>query len=123
MAAGGDKSLYAGFWSKPWSMASILDPGPHEPLVDRIYQNFPNPFLTKTTIAYTVGKQTEIEIAIFDVRGRRVRTLVSRRASPGRYTTAFDGTDDRGERVSPGVYFYRLTTGEQRSVKKMIILE
>jgi hypothetical protein len=118
-----DKVLYAGFWSRPWVLASIFDDGGLEVFKNCLFHNYPNPFCRSTTIAYTVEREAAIEIAVFNVQGRKVRTLVSGQAFPGRHTITFDGTDDRGHRVSPGVYFYRLTIGDWRSAKKMIVLD
>ena len=115
--------LYAGFWSRPWELASVLEEGGLGVVANCLYPNSPNPFRRATTIAYAVEKQTTIEIALFDVRGRKVRTLASGPTPPGRYAVTFNATDDRGERISPGVYFYRLDIGDWRSVKKMIVLD
>jgi len=60
---------------------------------------------------------------IYDVRGARVRTLVSGPKSAGRYVAQWDGRDDRGGRVSSGIYFYKMTTGSFSAVRKMVLLK
>ncbi len=116
------KTVYAGFWSRPWVLASILSIQDDLTLANRIYQNFPNPFTHATTIAYSVKTESMVEIAVFNVEGRRVRTLVSENAPPGRYFTAWDGKTDTGGEASPGVYFCRMTVADYREAKKMLFL-
>jgi flagellar hook assembly protein FlgD len=92
------------------------------PLVTWLFENYPNPFTSSTTVAYSVARQTHVEIAIFNVEGRRVRTLVNHSMPAGRHLVFWDGSDSMGRRVGPGVYFYRLAAGSHVSVKKMIAI-
>ncbi|MGB8330845.1 MAG: FlgD immunoglobulin-like domain containing protein, partial [Polyangiales bacterium] len=85
-------------------------------------QNVPNPFNPTTTIAYSLASDSDVALAIFDVRGARVKTLASGRETTGIHRVPWDGTDDRGVRVSSGVYFYRLIAGTFKSTKKMVLL-
>ncbi|MDH4038862.1 MAG: T9SS type A sorting domain-containing protein [Candidatus Krumholzibacteria bacterium] len=85
-------------------------------------QNVPNPFNPSTTIAYSLASNADVALAIFDVTGARVKTLVSGRENTGVHRVAWDGTNDRGARVSSGVYFYRLIAGSFKSTKKMVLL-
>jgi len=92
-------------------------------------QNYPNPFNPVTKIEYWVpdgaraGTRTGVNVVIYDVRGARVRTLVSGPKSAGRYVAQWDGRDDRGGRVSSGIYFYKMTTGSFSAVRKMVLLK
>ncbi len=119
---GADKVLYAGFWSMPWIAASVLL-SPDDVAATRIFQNHPNPFTASTTIVYSVARESDVEIDVFDVRGRKVSVLVDEAAAPGLYTVTWDGRDERGERVSPGVYFYCFSAGGHRAVKKMLFVK
>jgi hypothetical protein len=84
----------------------------------------PNPFNPSTAITYNVpGGGGPVEIAVYDVTGRRVRTLVSGTTPPGTHRTQWDGRDDRGTRVSSGVYFYRMTAGSFHDTRKMVLLK
>jgi hypothetical protein len=92
-----------------------------------ILQNFPNPFNPETWIPYQLANPAEVNIRIFNVSGRLVRTLNLGRKDVGLYMSKdraayWDGRNDVGEYVSSGVYFYELAAGNFRSVKKMIIL-
>jgi hypothetical protein len=85
-------------------------------------QNVPNPFNPVTTIAYDLPEAAEVTLAIFDVSGRCVRTLVRGRQPAGRHRAMWSGTDDAGRRVASGVYFYRLLAGANSATRKMVML-
>lgn len=73
----------------------------------------PNPFAGTTYLTYGVTEaHSHVEISVFDISGRRVRTLVSGIQEPGRHTVAWDGTTQGGARVTSGVYWIRQTIGD-----------
>lgn len=84
--------------------------------------NYPNPFNPNTVIRYSLRNATEVRLAVYDVRGALVRTLVSGFQDAGKYRIDWDGTNDRGGRVSSGVYFYRIKTPEFTDTRKMVLL-
>lgn len=73
----------------------------------------PNPVTTSTDIAYGIVQAGPVEVGIFDVAGRRIRSLVDESVAPGTYRVRWDGLDDEGNDVARGVYFARLRTGAQ----------
>lgn len=83
----------------------------------------PNPFNPSTTLRYRLGEDARVDLAIFDVTGRRVRRLHSGESqAAGEYSLRWDGRDDHGERLSSGVYFCRLgIPGEERVTKLTLI--
>ncbi|HET6463785.1 MAG TPA: FlgD immunoglobulin-like domain containing protein, partial [Candidatus Krumholzibacteria bacterium] len=83
----------------------------------------PNPFNPSTTIGYTVPTRVNVTLQIFDVAGRLVTTLVDEQRAAGRYSAAWNGLDARGNRVSSGVYFYRLSAGKNSLTRKMVLLK
>jgi M6 family metalloprotease-like protein len=92
-------------------------------------QNYPNPFNPTTTISYSInlpdkgqGAQ-QVRLDIFNTLGRRVRTLVNQVQYPGFYTVEWDGRNEAGEEVVSGVYFYRLSRGDQTDARKMMLLK
>gem|GEM_PF-756651 len=85
-------------------------------------QNFPNPFNPETTIQYNIAKQGNVNLAIFDVQGRTVRTLVTEHNKPGIYSVKWDGRDNYGNVVSSGIYFYQLNAENLNIMKKMIFM-
>lgn len=84
----------------------------------------PNPFNPITTIRYDIPTSgAHVEISVYDVTGRRVRTLVDRAQSGGRQLVTWDGRDDRGQGVASGVYFYRMSAGSFVQTRKMVLLK
>jgi M6 family metalloprotease-like protein len=88
-------------------------------------QNYPNPFNPSTMILYSIapGDPVLTNLAIFNVLGQKVATLVDEVQSPGTYSVTWEGRDDSGAKVASGVYFYRLVHGEQAEARKMILLK
>jgi len=86
-------------------------------------QNRPNPFNPRTKIEFALPVGQHIELRIYDVEGRRVKTVARGYHPAGPHAVIWDGTDERGARTSSGVYFYRLTTPEKSLVRKMLLLK
>ncbi|HEU4929897.1 MAG TPA: FG-GAP-like repeat-containing protein, partial [Candidatus Krumholzibacteria bacterium] len=91
-------------------------------------QNYPNPFNPATKIEYRLPDsnpkaKSPVNLVVYDVRGARVRELVTAEQNPGRHVVEWDGRNDAGEPVGSGVYFYRLTTPGFTSAKKMVLLK
>ncbi len=82
---------------------------------------WPNPFNPTTTIKYSVPGAGEVQLTIFNVRGRNVRTLVSENKQPGFYEVTFDGRDRTGQLLASGVYFVHLKTADGVSSKKIVL--
>lgn len=75
-------------------------------------QNYPNPFNPETTIGYSLPKTSEVQLDIFSIEGRQVRSLQHGQQPAGYYRVSWDGKDDAGQKVSSGFYIYRLKAGE-----------
>ena len=86
-------------------------------------QNTPNPFRPSTTIRFALPTARDVELRVFDLAGRAVKTLADGSLGPGVHTLQWDGTSDRGSRLASGVYFYRLTAGSDRAERKMVIVD
>jgi hypothetical protein len=91
--------------------------------VNRLYQNRPNPFNPRTTLRFSVAARSKVELLIYDVSGRRVRSLVDQLVDPGLQQVVWDGTDDQDHNVSSGIYWSQLKVGDYVSSKKMIMLK
>lgn len=87
-----------------------------------LYQSSPNPFGPQTAIRLDVPRSGRVLLEIFDVSGRRLRTLVDAVLSPGPKAMVWDGTDDGGRQVGSGVYFYRMNAGQFQATRKMTLL-
>ena len=87
----------------------------------RLAQSYPNPFRQSTTIAYTVEQPGPVRLDVYDLLGRRIRTLVeAAQHPPGPHRAVWDGLDDSGAPVSSGAYFYRLHVGDAVTSKQAI---
>jgi hypothetical protein len=99
--------------------------GPYKVVVKAPFalsQNAPNPFNPSTTIKFTVPEDGQVNLTVYDVAGRRVKTLVKGRLKADFYRVTWDGMNDNGSRVASGVYFYRLQAGKNVMSKKMVLL-
>ena len=87
-----------------------------------LYQNVPNPFNPTTTIAFDLPERVNVKLAIYDVSGRLIRTLVHDELSPGQKGIRWNGRDAAGREAASGVYFYRLQSPAFDQSRKMILL-
>ncbi|MEE9166307.1 MAG: PQQ-dependent sugar dehydrogenase [Candidatus Neomarinimicrobiota bacterium] len=92
------------------------------PGVFALHQNHPNPFNPVTTLQYDLPERSEVVLTIYDILGRVVRTLVQGMEQPGYKSVTWDGTDDRGEMGSGGVYLYQIRIGDFTQTRKMALL-
>lgn len=87
-------------------------------------RNYPNPFRPKTSVHYDVPVRGDVDLAIYDVAGRRVRTLVAGEPhAPGGYGLSWDGRNDQGGPVAGGVYFARVEVAGETASSKMVLLK
>jgi hypothetical protein len=89
-------------------------------------QNTPNPFNPTTRIEYGIpagATLVDVQLEIYDVQGRRVRTLIRGQEAPGMHASIWDGRDDSGQRMQSGIYFYRLQAGDQTLTRKMMLVK
>jgi FlgD Ig-like domain len=89
-----------------------------------MHPNLPNPFNPITTIRYDVpASGADVNISIYDVSGRLIRSLVKEHRGAGEWSVQWNGENDRGQSVASGVYFYRMLAGEFVDTRKMILLK
>ena len=86
-------------------------------------QNFPNPFNPITTVRYELPEDSFVDVTIYDMLGNVVSNLVNANQSSGYKTIQWNATNNQGQHVSAGVYFYTIQVGEYRQTKKMILLK
>lgn len=84
----------------------------------KLYQNYPNPFNPVTKINYDLPKDCKINLVIYDMFGREIKTLVNEYKSAGRYTVEFNGSG-----FASGIYFYRIQAGDFMQVKHMVLVK
>ena len=115
--------MFAGFWSVWQAVEAVsADPRPAA-FANGLWAGAPNPFVGRTEIAYTLAQSSRARLVVFDVTGQSVKTLVDGQQAPGRHVVVWDGRSERGTRVSPGVYFYRLKTDSYTAIRKTIVLK
>jgi choice-of-anchor B domain-containing protein len=115
-AAIDDFSAYAG------PMAPV-DAPPAAAHATRLYANVPNPFNATTTLRFEIASPGEATIQIFDVRGRRVRTLLAGPQPGGFQQRVWDGTDDGGRTVASGTYLVRLRAGPVVATRRLQLVK
>lgn len=82
------------------------------------HKNYPNPFSQSTTIRYSIPKQSNVTLRIFDVMGRKAGTLINEEMMPGTYEVTWDARNFPG-----GVYFYRLEVGSFVEIRRMVLMK
>ena len=100
----------------------VLEGSSTSPEAYGLHQNFPNPFNPETEILYQLSMRQDVTLAVYDLRGKRVRTLRRGIESPGSHKIRWDATDDQGLPVSSGVYVARLLSGPDVFTVKMMLL-
>ena len=92
-----------------------------KPMSFGMFQNYPNPARDGTVIKFALPAQAEVELAVYDLSGRRVATVAKDVRGAGVYEERYSLTDDGGKPLPAGVYLYRLTAGSDVATKKMVI--
>ncbi len=126
----------AGYWHDPYDFAWVPDgtnwtsaffrgedTGVDEsenlqPSEFELSQNYPNPFNPTTMLNFSLAKRGHVQLAVYDVLGREVATLVNRSMSPGQHAVTFDGSS-----LASGVYFVKMTSGNNTKSIKMVLMK
>jgi endo-1,4-beta-xylanase len=87
-----------------------------------LFQNYPNPFNPTTLIRYDVPRSSHVRLAVYNILGTKVRTLVDAAQAAGAHTIVWDAKNDLDNDVASGIYFYRLETGTSVLSRKMMLL-
>ncbi len=86
--------------------------------------NYPNPFNPTTTISYFIPAKSNVEISIYNLKGQRIRKLLTQNVKSVSHSVVWNGNDDNGKTVGSGVYFYKLlVNGKTKAVKKCVMLK
>ena len=104
----------------PLSLTDINSSVPND---FRIQQNYPNPFNPITSLRYDLPENGHVNIIIYDMLGREVKTLINQTQDAGYRSIIWDATNDYGKPVSAGIYLYQIQAGEYISTKKMVLLK
>jgi len=99
----------------------------------RLEQNYPNPFSARggsafggnpsTTITYKLEKPAQVQLVIYDITGREVRTLVRQQQPEGQYAVKWNAVDDKGAMLPSGMYIARLKVNDEVATKKLLLMK
>jgi hypothetical protein len=84
---------------------------------------YPNPFNSTTIIMFETPQPSDVELTVFNILGQKVKTLVNEKMPAGSHTINWNGTNQAGQVVSSGLYFYQLKSDDQATVKKLLLLK
>jgi len=87
-----------------------------------LHQSFPNPFNSGTSIGYALPSRSQVELAVFNLAGQRVATLVNAVLPAGSHAASWDGADEGGDQQASGLYLYRLRAGNRVTTRKLLLL-
>jgi len=105
-----------------WTGIEVPEPAQDVARTLHVLQNQPNPFCPETRIAFAMPRDGRVELRIYSVDGRLVRTLADEERLAGPHSVVWDGTDESGRAVSSGVYFYTLAAPGFEESRKMILV-
>ena len=117
--------LEAGFWAAKPVQVGIAEKFAEPSTVPQVYslsQNYPNPMVYATKIEYTLPKDSQSSLKIYNISGQLVKTLVNEQQRAGNYKLSWDGRDESGKKVSSGIYFYKFKTDDYTETRKMTLL-
>ncbi len=97
---------------------SVKDVKNQKPLTFSLRQNYPNPFNPSTSIRYGIAKLSYVNLSVYNILGKKIKTLINGEQPAGNYSVDFNASN-----LSSGIYFYKLTAGNYSSMKKMILLK
>jgi hypothetical protein len=122
--ADGNKEVYQAAVRDLVTMPSVgIEDDPALPSVFSLNQNYPNPFNAKTIIDYSIGKNSDVKLSVYDLAGRLVNTLYNGAQEAGHYQITWDGKDRNGNPTASGVYFYRLEAEGKNVTRRMVMLK
>lgn len=90
---------------------------------DLALNNYPNPFNPETTISFNLPTNGKVDLAIYNIKGQKVKSLLNESLLKGNHSIVWKGSDDSGKHVASGVYFYKLTSKGSSQIKKMLLMK
>ena len=110
--------MYLDYLAVPNSIVTSVKNTYEIPAAFSLFQNFPNPFNPSTIIRFTIPKESEVNLTVYNLLGQKVITLINKELPMGTYNIRFDAS-----KYSSGVYIYNLKAGNYLKTKKMILLK
>jgi flagellar hook assembly protein FlgD len=88
-----------------------------------VSSNYPNPFNPSTKIDIQTVTQSNLNVSVFDAKGRLVNTLINKNKAPGFYSLKWDGVNSNGRNVPTGIYFIQVKSGENIDTQKVAFIK
>jgi photosystem II stability/assembly factor-like uncharacterized protein len=108
----------SGVWKRPLDEITSVEAVQSKLNTYKLFQNYPNPFNPSTTISFSIPKSGLVKLIIYDVLGKKIKTLLNEIKTPGSYKTEFNA-----EELSSGIYFYKIQAGDFTETKKLILMK
>ncbi len=108
---------------EPITLEIPFEDTPITPDTYGLHQNYPNPFNPSTSISFTLSDESNVELIIYNIKGEKVKQLVSKQLSAGQHSVIWDGDDIAGKKVSSGIYLYKLFTDIKVYQRKMLLVK
>lgn len=107
-----------------FGITPVANDDPETPqLSTSINSVYPNPFNPNTTIAYSMAKTEQVKLAVYNLKGQRVASLLDTIQTPGTHTLSWDGTDEAGKAVASGIYYLKLETPGTKVTRKITLIK
>ena len=122
-------AAFIGYWTDYSNVVSVtlefvgISDGAWVPETYAVHQNYPNPFNPVTTLRYDLPEDGLVNITVYDMMGRAVKTLVNEHQTAGYRSTHWNATNDAGSPLSAGMYLYTIQAGDFRQTRKMVLLK
>jgi len=113
-----DSGVVKGWGLRFYNTVGVREEQSPLPAKFELAQNYPNPFNPTTTINFSIPRETEVALTVYNILGQQVATLVHEMMKPGNHAIVFNA-----EKLASGTYFYRLTAGSYTATRKMILLK
>ena len=108
---------------KPPAMTAVREDHLDEtPISFSLGQNFPNPFNSGSAFRFALARSADVELAVYNLAGQKVATLVQGHREAGSHSLRWDGQDDAGRELASGVYLYRLRADRRSETRKLLLL-
>ncbi|MFC1620208.1 DNRLRE domain-containing protein [Candidatus Neomarinimicrobiota bacterium] len=105
------------------AVTTAVDSKSTTPSAFSLHQNYPNPFNPETSIGYTLNRDTDVTITVYDLLGKEVTTLISGHVAAGDHSVVWNGTDENNQAVPSGVYFCKMAGDGQVNMIKMVLMK
>jgi len=105
-----------------WTPTAITDEPITTPRIFSLNQNYPNPFNPSTQVEFSLVSREHVVLSIYDLLGRKIRTLIDSELEPGSHAAIWDGANESGQDAASGVYLYKLSAGNSSDIRRMTLV-